>query len=148
MAKIFFQKELPENQFLVNGQAVPFEYFADHMGGWSGDTENPSDKPIIDALNAINGSRGVFKVSEAAYDELKKKPKESESLPSWHRNNGKLQVAPSAQSRQSPSAPSANPPPAPPPPEPPKGPQVSKHGFKPRTMRQSEITPIVEKASA
>lgn len=146
MAEVFFQKELPENQFLVGGQVVPFEYFADHMGGWSGDTENLNDKPIIDALNAANGTRGIFKVSEAAYDELKKKPKESESLPSWHRNNGNLRVAPSAQSRPNPSAPSASPPPPAPPPEPPKGPPVSKHGFKPRTARQSEIDAIMQKA--
>lgn len=145
MSKVFFQKEIPASPFIVNGAPVPFEYFGKDEGGIALDTEK--DKGLVDALNAVNGSRGIFKISEAAYDELKKKPRESESLPSWHRANDKLRLVPSAQSRPSQSVPTAaNPPPAPPP-EPPKGPQVSRMGFKPRTMRQSEITPIVEKAA-
>ncbi len=149
MSKAFFQKENPASPFMVNGAAVPFESFGSKDNGAIAlDTEK--DKVLVDALNAVSGSRGVFKCSEAEYEELKKKPRESESLPSWHRGNDKLRLAPSAQQRPSPSVPTAvNPPPAPiTPPEPPKGPQVSLRGFKPRTMRQSEIAPLVEKGAA
>lgn len=72
--KHYFKKEILSNGLRdSNGNLIHFEACAENCGVIALDDENPATKPLLDDLNKIAGSRGVGRIDEKKYEELKKK---------------------------------------------------------------------------
>lgn len=71
--KVYFNKHLIQNRFIVGGKAAPFEQIGDSQGLLVLDDADPNHKELIDALTqaAKEQRGGILKISEEEY--LKKK---------------------------------------------------------------------------
>jgi hypothetical protein len=90
--KLYFGKEILSNSILVAGAKVPFEILNGNTGIIAIDPDKPTDKALITGLQALCGTRGVYAMSEAEYDEKKKA---ASLLPSRRRSpNGEIRPMP------------------------------------------------------
>lgn len=74
MAKVFFNKKIFSNAFVVGGKRAPFEHIGDNQGLLVLDDADPNQKEMLDGLNeaARMGRGGVLKISEEEYNQKKK----------------------------------------------------------------------------
>lgn len=75
MAKVFFNKKIFSNAFIVGGKRAPFEHIGDNQGVLVLDDAVPNNREMIDGLTeaAKQGRGGVLKITDQEYDALKKK---------------------------------------------------------------------------
>jgi hypothetical protein len=88
-----FGKELAGNKFLVEGKAVPFEILEGNRGVIALDDTDPEQKKLIDALDKVVGTRGIYKITES---ELAEKKRTLKLAPFGSRlPNGEIRAMPS-----------------------------------------------------
>lgn len=122
MAKLFFNKKIFSNAFIVGGKRAPFEHIGDNQGVLVLDDADPNNKEMIDGLTdaAKQGRGGVLKITEQEYGDLKKKLPWDRSRSESQKRNQLLGVTPPLQKPRpkpvvaDPAVPVRNNPPAPP----------------------------------
>lgn len=139
MSNVYFKKELPERSLVIAGAIIPVETLSRDVGVIKLDAE--AEASLIAELNKNVGTKGLVRINEQEYEELKKKPREIE-LPNSQRLNPKLSLHPSSQRQVSLPANAANQPAAPATPEPvvSEGTLSTLRKFVPRTMRQADVS--------
>jgi hypothetical protein len=77
MSKHYFCKEILSNTLTIGGTPVPFEDIGDNNGGIIVEESDPIYNGLLDFIKRKVG--GVYEVTEAQYEEIKKKSTANES---------------------------------------------------------------------
>lgn len=138
MSTLYFKKEIPATPLILDGKPVPFSPICSDYGLITLEAE----EPIAQKLTDLSGRRGVVRITQAEYEELKKNPPLNKS--DARLSNDRVRVMPSRLAQKSsPNGVAAAKPAEDPFGSIPKDEQRTA-GFRARTMKASQIAAIVQ----